>query len=168
MQSELPARLRSRPSAFAQKYQARGARSPIPFLKSDERQPQNRRLRADFAAIVAHVGRVSRRGAVFRVGLAPGEDTTAYSCIPPRRVRTPRPTSALLRDQGHGVSSPRQAFQQAFATGWISDEQIWDDIIPARNTAVHVYREADAERLFSELRPFQSAFDQLARSLPGA
>lgn len=72
---------------------------------------------------------------------------------------------ALLREEGYEVNSPRQAFQRAFAIGWIGDEQIWDDIIRARNAAVHVYREADAERLFGELEQYQRAFDQLANSL---
>lgn len=72
---------------------------------------------------------------------------------------------ASLRDQGYDVSSPRQAFQQAFSIGWISEEEVWDDIIRARNTALHVYREADAERLFGELERFHRAFTSLAASI---
>lgn len=74
----------------------------------------------------------------------------------------------LSRDQGYEVHSPRQAFQHAFTLGWISDEQVWDDVIRARNRAVHVYREADAERLFQELEAFHQAFAELAGSLPAA
>ena len=75
---------------------------------------------------------------------------------------------ALLRDEGYEVNSPRQAFQQAFSIGWIADEVVWDDIIRSRNIAVHVYREADAERLFKELPRFQHAFTQLSEALPSA
>lgn len=67
----------------------------------------------------------------------------------------------LLREQGYEVNSPRQAFQHAFAIGWIRDEEIWDDIIRARNNAVHVYREAEAEALFANLKRFHEAFRQL-------
>ena len=71
----------------------------------------------------------------------------------------------LLREQGHEVNSPRQAFEHAFAVGWIRDEVIWDDIIRARNNAVHVYREADAEALFASLKRFHEAFEQLRTAI---
>ena len=71
----------------------------------------------------------------------------------------------LLREQGYEVNSPRQAFEHAFAVGWIRDEEIWDDIIRARNNAVHVYREADAEALFSNLKRFHEAFEQLGKAI---
>ena len=67
----------------------------------------------------------------------------------------------LLREQGYQVSSPRQAFQRAFAIGWIRNEEIWDDVIRARNNAVHIYREADAEALFADLPRFHELFRQL-------
>ena len=73
----------------------------------------------------------------------------------------------LLREQGFEVSSPRQAFQRAFTVGWINDEELWDDIIRARNAAVHVYREEDAEALYKKLDSFQQAFESLKVSIPG-
>ena len=72
----------------------------------------------------------------------------------------------LLREQGYEVNSPRQAFQQAFSIGWVRDEEVWDDVIRARNMATHVYREADAEALFARLSNFHEAFAQLAKALP--
>lgn len=54
----------------------------------------------------------------------------------------------LAREEGFEVKSPRQAFQQAFTLGWISDEVIWADILKARNTATHVYREAYSKALY--------------------
>jgi nucleotidyltransferase substrate binding protein (TIGR01987 family) len=73
---------------------------------------------------------------------------------------------SVLREQGYEVNSPRQAFQRAFAMGWASDEEIWDDIIRARNNAVHIYREADAEALFKNLKRFLQAFEQLLKTIP--
>ena len=71
----------------------------------------------------------------------------------------------LLREQGYEVGSPRQAFQSAFSVGWIRDEEIWDDIIRARNSAVHVYREADAEALYGDLKRFHDAFEDLHEAI---
>ena len=71
----------------------------------------------------------------------------------------------LERDEGYEVKSPRQAFQQAFALGWITDEVIWADILRARNTAIHVYREAFAQSLYDELQKFYEAFKDLQKAL---
>lgn len=67
----------------------------------------------------------------------------------------------LAREQGYEVNSPRQAFQRAFSMGWITDEEVWADIIRARNTAVHVYRQEYARALYLELGPFYRAFREL-------
>ena len=67
----------------------------------------------------------------------------------------------LVREEGYEANSPRQAFQQAFAIGWITDEEVWADIIKARNTAVHVYRQEYAERLYQQLNNYYQAFKQL-------
>lgn len=71
----------------------------------------------------------------------------------------------LARAQGYVVNSPRQAFQQAFTMGWITDEVIWADIIKARNTAVHVYRQEYARALYLELEKFYQAFKELQSAL---
>ena len=71
----------------------------------------------------------------------------------------------LVREQGYAANSPRQAFQQAFAMGWITDEEVWADIIKARNTAVHVYRQEYAEALYQELPHYFNAFDELRNAI---
>lgn len=71
----------------------------------------------------------------------------------------------LSREQGYEVYSPRQAFQRAFTMGWITDEEIWADIIRARNTAVHVYRQEYARALYLQLSDFYAAFRELQASL---
>jgi nucleotidyltransferase substrate binding protein (TIGR01987 family) len=71
----------------------------------------------------------------------------------------------LAREQGYEVNSPRQAFQRAFSLGWISDEEIWADIIRARNTATHVYRQEYAEALYRELGKYYQAFEELRDAL---
>jgi nucleotidyltransferase substrate binding protein (TIGR01987 family) len=67
----------------------------------------------------------------------------------------------LAREQGLEVNSPRQAFQQAFSLGWITNEEVWVDIIRARNTAVHVYRQEYAGALYQELPRYHQAFTEL-------
>jgi nucleotidyltransferase substrate binding protein (TIGR01987 family) len=74
----------------------------------------------------------------------------------------------LVREQGLDANSPRQASQQAFALGWITDEEVWADIIRARNTAVHVYREEYAEALYRELGRYYQAFEQLQAAIEAA
>ena len=71
----------------------------------------------------------------------------------------------LVREQGYEVNSPRQAFQRAFTMGWITDEEIWADIVKARNTAVHVYRQEYAQALYHKLGKFYEAFQELQGAL---
>lgn len=71
----------------------------------------------------------------------------------------------LVREQGYEANSPRQAFQQAFTMGWVTDEEVWADIIRARNTAVHVYRQEYAEALYQELKRYYHAFRELYQAL---
>ena len=73
---------------------------------------------------------------------------------------------ALIRDQGLDSAGPRQAFSNAHRLGWIDDEVIWDDIIRARNLAVHIYRETLAEELAQKLPAFHAAFTRFFAALP--
>jgi nucleotidyltransferase substrate binding protein (TIGR01987 family) len=72
----------------------------------------------------------------------------------------------MARDEGYDVKSPRQAFQQAFSLGWVTDEVIWSDILKARNTATHVYRERYANALYQQLEDYLNAFRELENNLP--
>ena len=67
----------------------------------------------------------------------------------------------LAREEGYEVNSPRQAFQRAFTMGWVTDEEVWADIVQARNTAVHVYRQEYAQALYRKLKKFYEAFKEL-------
>lgn len=69
------------------------------------------------------------------------------------------------REEGLDIKSPRQAFQEAFSLGWIDDEEIWFEIIKARNMATHVYRQKLAEELYSRLDSFYQAFERLQKSV---
>lgn len=48
--------------------------------------------------------------------------------------------------------------------GWVSDEVIWFDILKARNTATHVYREEFAKSLYQKLNSYHNAFEELFKN----
>ena len=73
---------------------------------------------------------------------------------------------AMVRQEGLDSAGPRQAFVNAHRMGWIEDEVVWDEIIRARNTAVHIYHEELAEALARKLPRFKSAFAKLRETLP--
>ena len=45
--------------------------------------------------------------------------------------------------------------------GMKRDEEVWADIVQARNTAVHVYRQEYAQALYRKLKRFYEAFKEL-------
>ena len=74
---------------------------------------------------------------------------------------------AALRIHGAGkTGSPREIFKTAYSVGFLPDDKVWIDMLEARNTAAHVYDEAEAEkiaeRIFDEYVP---AFLRLAEIL---
>lgn len=73
---------------------------------------------------------------------------------------------AMVREEGLDSAGPRQAFVNAHRMGWIENEVVWDEIIRARNTAVHIYHEKLAEALAQKLPQFQSAFVNILNRLP--
>jgi len=73
---------------------------------------------------------------------------------------------AAVRQEGLDSAGPRQAFTHAHRMGWIDDEVLWDEVIKARNTAVHLYHEQLAEALAQKLPRFQAEFKLLLQKLP--
>ena len=57
----------------------------------------------------------------------------------------------LVRGQGLEARSPRESLKQAFALGWIDDEDRWLRMLDDRNRASHTYDEALAEDLYGRL-----------------
>jgi len=69
--------------------------------------------------------------------------------------------------QAHGVEarSPREAFKQAFALGWVTDEDVWLRMLDDRNRTTHTYNEAVAEEIFGQLGGYASALRALSDTL---
>ena len=68
-----------------------------------------------------------------------------------------------LIEQGYTeVNSPKSVMKTAFADGILNDEQGWLDILESRNLTSHVYDEATAEKIFSNIKnTYVDLFKQL-------
>lgn len=68
-----------------------------------------------------------------------------------------------LLDQGYvDLNSPKAVMRKAYAVGILTDEQTWLQLIEARNQTSHIYDEAAAQRIFTEI---QSSYAPMLRSL---
>lgn len=67
----------------------------------------------------------------------------------------------MVRDAGLQAAGPRASFEAAFTLGWMDDEVVWQDMIRARNSAVHTYNESFARKLRAEIPRYHDALRQL-------
>lgn len=69
---------------------------------------------------------------------------------------------AIAKVEGfEDVNSPRKAFQKALSLEFISNEDVWSDVLRARNLTIHTYNESVAVELYGELPKFLEAFKEL-------
>lgn len=59
------------------------------------------------------------------------------------------------------VRTPREAFKEAFATGLITEGDVWIEMLDDRNLTSHTYDEAEARRIFERIR--NKYFEELSR-----
>ncbi len=59
---------------------------------------------------------------------------------------------AYLRDQGVETGPPKDVFTKAYQLQLIDDEQIWIEILKARNLTTHTYDNELAKRLVKEIQ----------------
>ena len=72
----------------------------------------------------------------------------------------------FAEEEGMGdCSSPKSALKSAFASGWISDEEIWLDMLMSRNRMAHTYNSASALTIFEKLPDYLIALQQLRTQL---
>lgn len=65
-----------------------------------------------------------------------------------------------LEYEGIHPKTPRETMKRAFATGWLSDEIVWQDLLDGRNTTSHEYLDeefiennyADIKKLFPYMK----------------
>jgi nucleotidyltransferase substrate binding protein (TIGR01987 family) len=62
-------------------------------------------------------------------------------------------------------SSPKACLKQAFASHWIENEEIWLDMLSARNRMSHTYNAADVLTVYNRLRQYWQEMEILIRVL---
>jgi len=75
----------------------------------------------------------------------------------------------FAEDEGQNeCNSPKAALKQAFANGWVNDEDVWLDMLSARNRMAHTYKAEDALAVFDSLPAYLKAFKALVTELAAA
>ena len=58
----------------------------------------------------------------------------------------------MAAEDGKRINSPREAFQHAFQSGWIKNDQNWIQMIADRNLAVHTYDRETAKTVWDSVQ----------------
>lgn len=66
---------------------------------------------------------------------------------------------------GFDCKSPRECLREAYAQGFLRDENIWLDMLEQRNLSAHVYDEISVSEIYLDLNRYLSAFTELEEKL---
>jgi nucleotidyltransferase substrate binding protein (TIGR01987 family) len=58
----------------------------------------------------------------------------------------------LLQEKGIDVKTPKDALKESFRLNWITDEQLYLDMLEDRNSRSHVYDQQQATEIFTRIR----------------
>lgn len=64
--------------------------------------------------------------------------------------------------------SPKSSLKTAYRQGWIADEEVWLEMLEARNRMSHTYDAKDALKVYEKLRGFIESLQALVSSLKEA
>ncbi len=71
----------------------------------------------------------------------------------------------FLEIQGKVTKTPKQALQEAYAIGWITDEAVWLSMLEDRNLTSHTYNDDTANDIYSKLQEYYQELKQLYKLL---
>ncbi|GAB6066969.1 HI0074 family nucleotidyltransferase substrate-binding subunit [Methylothermus subterraneus] len=72
---------------------------------------------------------------------------------------------AVAAKLGLECNSPRACLKLAFQQGWIDDEDLWLEMLAARNRMSHTYHAENALAIYAQLPAFHQALRQLSAQL---
>lgn len=72
----------------------------------------------------------------------------------------------VAQDQGlDQCNSPKTSLKTAFANGWIDEEEVWLEMLSARNRMAHTYDAREAMSIYDSLERFQSPLADILKRL---
>lgn len=71
----------------------------------------------------------------------------------------------LLLREGVATTTPREALQEAYRAGWLTDETAWLQMLRDRNETSHTYDEQTARRIYANVRRAFPEMERTYRSL---
>jgi nucleotidyltransferase substrate binding protein (TIGR01987 family) len=75
-------------------------------------------------------------------------------------------TKVVGESQGlSGLLSPRACLRQAFTAGWLQSEELWLEMLDARNRMSHTYKYQDALVVYARLSAFLPEMERLLVAL---
>lgn len=75
---------------------------------------------------------------------------------------------AVAAELGLECNSPRACLKLAFRQGWIDDENLWLEMLAARNRMSHTYHAENALAIYGRLADFHEAMQRLLDQLKKA
>ncbi len=71
----------------------------------------------------------------------------------------------FLAEEGIEASTPREALQRAFESGWLMDETAWLQMLRDRNETSHVYDKAVANSIYKRIKKYFPEMENVYRLL---
>jgi len=71
----------------------------------------------------------------------------------------------FAKEKGVECYSPRDCFKTGFQLGLIEYDKRWLEMIKDRNLTAHLYKEAQAEKVYKKLKDYLKLFKKLAQNL---
>lgn len=71
----------------------------------------------------------------------------------------------ILEEEGFVIASPRQAFQRAYQSEWIEEEQVWLNMLRDRNLTSHTYDKTLAQEIYQNIKDYYPVLEHTYKKL---